>query len=68
MLDIHTFRHTTTRWLLSESIIGTNPGLGIRPGMPDSRIDSSLFVISAGIHNPTVSLHDFFQLASPKQN
>jgi len=35
------------RWLLSESIIGTNPGLGIRPGMPDSRIDSSLFVISA---------------------
>lgn len=36
------------RWLLDESLIGSNPGLGMRPRMPDSQIDSSLYLLAAG--------------------
>jgi len=36
------------RWLLDASIIGSNPGLGIRPKPTDERIDSSMFVLKIG--------------------
>lgn len=32
------------RWLLSESIIGVNPGVGLRPKQTDKLIDSSIFI------------------------
>jgi len=32
------------RWLLSESIIGVNPGVGLRPKQMDKLIDSSIFI------------------------
>jgi len=35
------------KWLLDKSMIGSNPGLGLRPTMPESRIDSSLYVLKA---------------------
>ena len=37
-----------SRWTLDESIIGSNPGLGLRPRMQDSRIDSSMYALAAG--------------------
>lgn len=30
------------KWLLEESIIGTNPGLGLRPGSPSHKVESAL--------------------------
>jgi len=36
------------KWRLEESIIGTNPGVGIRPSNTDKRIDSSMFVLKVG--------------------
>jgi len=35
------------RWMLDESIIGTNPGVGIRPSSTDKRIDSAMFQLKA---------------------
>jgi len=32
------------RWVLKESIIGDNPGVGLRPNTSDKRIDSSLYL------------------------
>jgi len=32
------------KWTLNESIIGSNPGVGMKPPMSDKHIDSSLFV------------------------
>lgn len=36
------------KWLLEKSIIGKNPGLGLRPKNADERIDSSMFVLKIG--------------------
>jgi len=36
------------KWLLDESLVGSNPGVGLRPRMSDARIDSSLYMLSAG--------------------
>jgi len=33
------------RWMLDESIIGTNPGVGLRPVNTDELIDSSMFIV-----------------------
>lgn len=33
------------RWTLDGSIIGTNPGVGVKPSQADSRIDSSMFTL-----------------------
>jgi sodium/potassium-transporting ATPase subunit beta len=35
----------TPRWTLDESIIGSNPGVGMKPSMSDVMIDSSLYMI-----------------------
>lgn len=35
------------RWTLGDSIIGTNPGVGIRPRQQDKRIESSIYVLAA---------------------
>jgi len=32
------------RWTLDESLIGSNPGVGMKPPMSDKHIDSSLFI------------------------
>jgi len=34
------------KWTLDESIIGSNPGVGIRPKNTDERIDSSMFYLN----------------------
>jgi len=36
------------KWRLEESIIGTNPGVGIRPSQSEKLVDSSMFVLKAG--------------------
>jgi len=36
------------KWLLDSSLIGSNPGLGLRPQPTDQRIDSSMFVLKIG--------------------
>jgi len=33
----------TPKWMKEESIIGVNPGMGVRPRQADPRIDSSMF-------------------------
>jgi len=44
----NTLPENQPKWLLDESLIGTNPGLGVRPRMQDSLIDSSLYMLAAG--------------------
>jgi len=39
------------RWTMEESIIGTNPGVGLRPQNTDKLIDSQMFVLKAGDTN-----------------
>lgn len=34
------------RWTLKESLIGNNPGVGLRPGTSDEKIDSSLYIFN----------------------
>ena len=36
------------RWTQNDSLIGVNPGLGMKPGMPEERVDSSLYLLAAG--------------------
>lgn len=36
------------KWILDQSLIGKNPGLGFRPRNPPSRIDSALISFKAG--------------------
>jgi len=36
------------RWTLDASIIGSNPGVGLRPSSADERIDSSIFALEVG--------------------
>ena len=35
------------RWLLSESLIGANPGVGVRPPTSDLHIDSSMYLLNS---------------------
>ena len=35
-----------SRWLLDASIIGDNPGVGIRPKTSDLKIDSSMYLLN----------------------
>jgi len=35
------------RWMLEESIIGINPGLGVKPANQDRRIDSGMFILAS---------------------
>jgi len=41
------------RWTQSQSIIGVNPGVGLRPSSTDKRIDSQMFVLKKGDTNLT---------------
>ena len=41
------------KWQLDDGIIGTNPGVGMRPGQPDSRIDSSMLLLHAKAKDET---------------
>jgi len=41
------------KWLLDQSLVGSNPGVGLRPKMPDARVDSSLYVLDAGSEDMT---------------
>jgi len=34
------------KWMLKESIIGINPGLGVKPANQDQRIDSGMFILA----------------------
>lgn len=36
------------KWQLEESLIGTNPGLGVRPQSPRKRVDSALISFMEG--------------------
>jgi len=36
------------RWMLDASIIGNNPGLGLRPASTDERIDSAIIMLKIG--------------------
>jgi len=38
-----TLNDDTPKWMKEESIIGINPGMGVRPRQADSRIDSSMY-------------------------
>ena len=38
-----TLNDDTPKWMQSESIIGINPGMGVRPRQADARIDSSMY-------------------------
>ena len=35
------------RWLLTESLIGNNPGVGVRPPTSDLHIDSSMYLLNS---------------------
>ena len=35
------------RWTQNDSLIGVNPGLGMKPGMSEERVDSSLYLLAA---------------------
>ena len=35
------------RWVLSESIIGSNPGVGVRPSTSDLNIGSSIYLLNS---------------------
>jgi len=43
--------HDGPRWLQKDSIIGVNPGVGLRPRNTDARIDSQMFVLRQGDTN-----------------
>jgi len=43
--------HDGPRWLQADSIIGVNPGVGLRPRNTDARIDSQMFVLRQGDTN-----------------
>jgi len=43
--------HNGPRWKEEHSIIGVNPGVGIRPSSTDKRIDSQMFVLRKGDTN-----------------
>jgi len=43
------------RWMQDYSLIGKNPGVGIRPGPTDERIDSHLYLLKAQDINETFS-------------
>ena len=41
-----TLNDETPKWMKEESIIGVNPGMGVRPRQADSRIDSSMYLFT----------------------
>jgi len=43
--------HMGPKWTMDQSIIGTNPGVGLRPQNTDKKIDSQMFVLKAGDTN-----------------
>jgi hypothetical protein len=43
------------KWQTAASIIGSNPGLGLRPQAPDARIDSSMISLRVGPVRETTS-------------
>jgi sodium/potassium-transporting ATPase subunit beta len=43
------------KWTLNESIIGSNPGVGMKPTMSDKHIDSSLFIFYSSDSKTTPS-------------
>jgi len=50
--------HDGPRWLQDNSIIGVNPGVGLRPRNTDARIDSQMFVLRQYDTNVHESEHD----------
>ena len=42
-----TLNDETPKWMKEESIIGINPGMGVRPRQADARIDSSMYLFRA---------------------
>jgi len=56
---VTTVPDTHPRWMLKESLIGINPGLGVKPGPTDKRIDSSLYkLIAAGANASNENGHE----------
>merc|ERR1719357_821737 len=46
------------KWQQADSIIGVNPGVGLRPRNTDARIDSQMFVLEQGDTNTHMSEHE----------
>jgi len=46
------------KWQQADSIIGVNPGVGLRPRNTDARIDSQMFVLEQGDTNIHMSEHE----------
>ena len=49
------------KWTLDSSIIGSNPGVGLRPGQQDARIDSSLILIDPNPSTRQQATNDAFE-------
>jgi len=47
MMFFKTLPDNQPRWLLTESLIGSNPGVGVRPGTSDLHIDSSMYLLNS---------------------
>jgi len=47
----------TPKWVREESIIGVNPGMGVRPRQADPRIDSSMYALE-GNYRETLDLEE----------
>jgi len=47
--------HQGPRWTTNYSLIGVNPGVGLRPRNNDDKIDSQMFVLKAGDNNTFMS-------------
>jgi len=50
-----TLPETAPRWTLEKSLIGTNPGVGIRPRNSDLHIDSSIIALDAKASDTTAT-------------
>eukprot|EP00095_Tigriopus_kingsejongensis_P000796 maker-scaffold67_size430214-snap-gene-3.32 protein:Tk00796 transcript:maker-scaffold67_size430214-snap-gene-3.32-mRNA-1 annotation:"hypothetical protein KGM_07765" len=49
MIFFTTLPEGRPKWIKEESVIGTNPGLGMRPEQPDITIDSSIIFLKANV-------------------
>jgi hypothetical protein len=47
----------TPKWMQDQSIIGINPGMGVRPRQADARIDSSMYLLE-GKYRATSNLEE----------
>jgi len=54
---------STPKWIANESIIGTSPGLGLRPHQTDALVDSSMIVFNMDSKNDTEHIAGWGQWA-----